>query len=297
MEAYRIKIDAFEGPFDLLFHLIEKNKIDIYDIPVSVIADQYMEHIFAMQEMDLDIASEFLVMASTLLHIKTRLMLPPIAPQDGESEDESDPRDELVISILEYRRYKSLAADLKSNELYWRSAYFRDSAAEPGAINLGFGAGAAMDSGMGGAGAPEDFSAGAAARAAFGMGAGSQLSFLPDAGEQPYDRDKLAAAYRRLLERNRQKMNAAALRAGSVVEREKVPLIFKIREVLRLLKEKPQFIFQSAFDIAERTRLDVVTAFIAILELSKQERVSLRQRKLFGGLMVCRKEAKDDSAA
>ncbi|MDR1060676.1 MAG: segregation/condensation protein A, partial [Clostridiales bacterium] len=118
MEAYKIKIDAFEGPFDLLFHLIEKNKIDIYDIPVSLIADQYMDHIFAMQEMDLDVASEFLVMASTLLHIKSRLMLPTPAPAEGEGEDGADPREALVVSMIEYGKYKSLAAELKSNERY-----------------------------------------------------------------------------------------------------------------------------------------------------------------------------------
>ncbi|HPZ06121.1 MAG TPA: segregation/condensation protein A, partial [Clostridiales bacterium] len=75
-KACKIKINNFEGPFDLLFHLIEKNQFNIYDIPINTITDQYMDYLFAMQEMDLEIASEFLVMASTLLHIKSKMLLP-----------------------------------------------------------------------------------------------------------------------------------------------------------------------------------------------------------------------------
>ena len=74
--AYKVKIDVFEGPLDLLFHLIEKNKINIYDIPISVITDQYMDYVLSAQKMDLELASEFLLMASTLLHIKSRILLP-----------------------------------------------------------------------------------------------------------------------------------------------------------------------------------------------------------------------------
>jgi segregation and condensation protein A len=74
--ACKIRIENFEGPFDLLFHLIEKNQFSIYDIPINIITDQYMEYLFAMQELDLEVASEFLVMASTLLHIKSKMLLP-----------------------------------------------------------------------------------------------------------------------------------------------------------------------------------------------------------------------------
>jgi len=84
-----------KGPFDLLFHLIEKNQINIYDIPIHEITDQYMDYLFAMQELDLEIASEFLVMAATLLHIKSKLLLP--SPKREKEEDEPDPREELVF--------------------------------------------------------------------------------------------------------------------------------------------------------------------------------------------------------
>ncbi|MBP8989945.1 MAG: segregation/condensation protein A [Clostridia bacterium] len=105
-----LKIDQFEGPLDLLFHLIEKNKIDIYDIPISEITDQYIDYLSDLDELDMDLASDFLLMASTLLHLKSRLLL----PQKERSEyDEPDPREELILRLLEYRRCKTLAEALK----------------------------------------------------------------------------------------------------------------------------------------------------------------------------------------
>ncbi|NTV91127.1 MAG: segregation/condensation protein A, partial [Clostridiales bacterium] len=103
-KACTIRIQNFEGPFDLLFHLIEENKVNIYDIPINIITDQYMEYLFAMQELDMEVASEFLLMASTLLHIKSRMLLPQ--KKEASPEDEIDPREELVMRLLEYRKYK-----------------------------------------------------------------------------------------------------------------------------------------------------------------------------------------------
>ena len=115
-KACKIKINNFEGPFDLLFHLIEKNQFNIYDIPINTITDQYMDYLFAMQEMDLEIASEFLVMASTLLHIKSKMLLPS---RKEEQEQEEDPREELVLRLLEYRKYKDFSNVLREREKEW----------------------------------------------------------------------------------------------------------------------------------------------------------------------------------
>ena len=98
-----VKLPAFEGPLDLLLHLIESNKIDIYDIPIVTITDQYMEYIRAMEKKDLNIMSEFLVMAATLLEIKAKMLLPAEVNEEGEEED---PRAELVERLLEYKTYK-----------------------------------------------------------------------------------------------------------------------------------------------------------------------------------------------
>src|SRR5690625_1653735 len=104
-DSYYVKIDGFTGPLDLLLHLIKQYEIDIYDIPVAQITEQYLEYIDTMQKLDLDIASEYLVMAATLLAIKSEMLLPN-QEMDDEDEYEEDPREELVARLIEYRKYK-----------------------------------------------------------------------------------------------------------------------------------------------------------------------------------------------
>lgn len=109
-----VKLQVFEGPLDLLLHLIDKNKIDIYDIPIVEITNQYMEYIKAMEKEDLNVMSEFLVMAATLLDIKCKMLLPKEVNEDGEEEE---PRQELVEQLLEYKMYKYMSYELKDREL------------------------------------------------------------------------------------------------------------------------------------------------------------------------------------
>lgn len=108
------KLQVFEGPLDLLLHLIEKNKVDIYDIPIVTITEQYLEYVEQMQENDMDVMSEFLVMAATLIQIKSKMLLPK---EEKEEEEEEDPRAELVRRLLEYKIYKYAALELKDMEL------------------------------------------------------------------------------------------------------------------------------------------------------------------------------------
>lgn len=120
--AISVKLEAFEGPLDLLLHLIEKNKVDIYDIPIAMITDQYMEYIEAMKAADLGFMSEFLVMAATLLDIKCRMLLPKEVDEDGE---EIDPRAEMVRQLLEYKMYKYMSFELKDRQLDAGQSFFR----------------------------------------------------------------------------------------------------------------------------------------------------------------------------
>ena len=108
-----VKLQVFEGPLDLLLHLIDKNKIDIYDIPIVEITNQYMEYINAMEKADLNVMSEFLLMAATLLDIKCKMLLPKEENEEGEEED---PRQELVEQLLEYKLYKYMAYELKDRQ-------------------------------------------------------------------------------------------------------------------------------------------------------------------------------------
>ena len=117
--GYEIKLDIFQGPLDLLLYLIKKNEIDIYNIPVAVITEQYLEYIDVMKSLNLDVAGEYLVMASTLIHIKSKLLL----PVHDDTEDEADPREELTRQLLEYQAFKEAALNLNTMNLLGRDVF------------------------------------------------------------------------------------------------------------------------------------------------------------------------------
>lgn len=117
-----VKLEVFEGPLDLLLHLIDKNKIDIYDIPIVEITEQYLDYIRQMETEDMDVMSEFLVMAATLLDIKCKMLLPKEVNEEGEEED---PRAELVQKLLEYKMYKYMSFELRDRQVDAEKSYFR----------------------------------------------------------------------------------------------------------------------------------------------------------------------------
>lgn len=121
--ALSVKLQAFEGPLDLLLHLIEKNKVDIYDIPIVEITEQYLDYIKAMETEDMNVMSEFLVMAATLLDIKCRMLLPKEVNEEGEEED---PRAELVQKLLEYKMYKYMSYELKDRQVDAARTLFKE---------------------------------------------------------------------------------------------------------------------------------------------------------------------------
>lgn len=122
--AISVKLEAFEGPLDLLLHLIEKNKVNIYDIPIVEITAQYMEYIRQMQRADLNVVSEFLVMAAWLLEIKSKMLLPKEVNEEGEEED---PREELVRQLLEYKMYKFMAQELKDRQTDAQLSFYKEA--------------------------------------------------------------------------------------------------------------------------------------------------------------------------
>jgi segregation and condensation protein A len=116
LESIKIKLQSFEGPLDLLVHLIKKNKMNVYDIQIAVVTKQYLEYLNLMQELNLDLASEFLVMAATLIHIKSKMLLPRPETAAGDPVDEEDPRDALVRRLLEHQHFKAAAEMLHDKE-------------------------------------------------------------------------------------------------------------------------------------------------------------------------------------
>jgi len=206
----------------------------------------------AMQGMDLEIASGFLVMATTLLHIKSRMMLP--AKRGAGEEDGADPREALVISIIEYRKYKEFSASLRDKAAYWGEARYR-----PAGI---------FDD----AGGPAQFA--------------EQLSLFD------MDKSRLLSVYGGIVEANRRKHENIIPKVRKILEREQVTLANKVTEILDYLTRKSRFLFQKVYNPAVASKLDIITGFTAVLELSRQDRVTLRQKRLFGGLLVSRKDRK-----
>ncbi len=126
---YAIKLDIFEGPLDLLLYLIRKNEIDIYNIPIALITEQYLHYLNMIKSLNLDLAGEYLVMAATLIHIKSKMLL-PVPEEPSEEESEEDPRFALVRQLLEYQSFKEAAADLEKDP-FWRRDVFARSAPMP----------------------------------------------------------------------------------------------------------------------------------------------------------------------
>jgi len=121
--AYRVRLDVFEGPLDLLLHLIKKNELDIFNIPIAEITSDYLNYIRLFRRLNLDFAGEFLVMASTLIHIKSRMLLPSI--EAAEEEEPEDPRVELAARLMQYQKFKEAASILKEREAIQRDIYGR----------------------------------------------------------------------------------------------------------------------------------------------------------------------------
>lgn len=248
---YTIKIENFEGPFDLLFHLIEKNKIDIYDIPIALITEQYLEYLEAMQEMDLDIASEFLIMAATLLHIKSKMLLPKNKESLNEADDQEDPRDELVARLLEYKKYKEFTVELKEREMIQNLVYYK----LPDIIE--------MDKTV-------------------------QQQLV---GLNPED---LIFAFKRVLERNTDERlhNNAAF--SQILNREKVSVAKKVRDVLKVLKHNEVVRFTELF-CESSSKMEKIAIFLAVLELIKLKRVVIEQNDNFGDIVIYKNKNATDS--
>ena len=120
---YEVRLEIFEGPLDLLLHLIHKNEVDIFDIPIATITDQYLEYLDLMKAFNIDVAGDFLIMASTLIHIKSKMLLPGLS----EDDEDEDPRVELTRPLLEYMRLKELAEDLAGREILDRDVFTRQT--------------------------------------------------------------------------------------------------------------------------------------------------------------------------
>lgn len=237
---YCLKLEGFEGPLDLLCHLVDKNKMDIYKVNISDISDQYIEYINAMQELNLDITSEFLVMASTLLYLKSKSLLPKQVENEAELTEE-----ELIQRIIEYKKYKEICKKL-------REAYD---------INC------------------------------------KRFYKLPEKIELPkrkieerYEVFILEDIYKKLLDRNSNKMNKEAENIEKIAIGETVTVASKVKDIFRELLKKQKLVFNKLCKTHKYTKLETVTAFTGLLELSRRNKVITSQDKIFGDIEVEKKQ-------
>ncbi len=237
-----LKMEHFEGPLDLLCYLIEKNKINIYDIPIITITDQYIDYIARMPSIDLDLMSEFLVMASTLLHIKSRLLLP--MKQNTNPDDEVDPREELVIKLLEYRRCKALADELRNrNDVYKNCVYRFPQTAK----SLGFPSSEIK----------EDFSS-----------------------------SQFYRACKAVAERNEMRFYDVSNRIMHILRREKISLKEKMKSIWQQVVKKTKVFFNEIFPSNTTSKAERVVGFLALLELLKLDRISVKQESAFDVILI-----------
>lgn len=233
---YEIRLDNFEGPLDLLCHLVDKNKMDIHEVNISKITDQYIEYINAMKELNLDITSEFVLMASTLLFIKSKSLLPKQVEDEGELTEE-----ELIHRIIEYKKYKEISKRLREQFDIYSKRFYK----------------------------------------------------LPDKIELPkrkleekYSSDLLEEAYKNLLERNKEKINVNAANIERIAITETVTVTSKVKDIFRELMKKPRFVFNKLCKSKKYTKLETVTAFTGLLELTRRSKIKTEQEKIFGDITV-----------
>lgn len=232
--SYKVRLDIFEGPLDLLLYLIKKEELDIYNIPIARVTEQYLEYLNLMEILDLEVAGEFLVMAATLMQIKSKMLLPP--DPAGEAEEEGDPRAELVRRLLEYKAFKEAAERLRGFEDKKRGVFTR-----------------------------------------FGV------EVDVDGGDSPFlevSLFELLSAFSKILK------NLPKVDSHEVVKDE-FTVAEKVHELFHRLVKTPVLYFRELFEAA-KNKMEVITVFLALLELIRLKEVVASQSDRFGEIEISR---------
>ena len=233
---YSIKLNNFEGPLDLLCHLIDKNKMDIYDINLSEITDQYIEFLNQMEQMNLEVTSEFLVMSSTLLYLKSKHLLPKV-----DEEEEEITEEELIRRIIEYKKYKEITKKLKENFLEYSKRFYKGT---------------------------------------------EEIELPKQKMEDEYNSEIIPDLYKKLLQRNAEKINENAANIEKIAITETYTVGDKVKEMYRALIKYKKFNFNKLFSVKKRNKNEVVTAFSGLLEMSRRNKVITEQEERFGDIEV-----------
>lgn len=237
---YNVVISNFEGPLDLLCFLISKNKMDIFDISLSEVTDKYLEYLSEMQSLDMEIATEFIVMASTLLYIKSKKLIPLAEPEE-EQDDEMTEQD-LIDRITKYKMYKEKQEILRKmyDENFGSFEKLPEKIKIRKKINFN--------------------------------------NFLLNFN--------IEETYKNILQRQVDKINKKSEEVERIAIYEKVTIKSKVIKILEELKKKTSFVFNKMFSVNKENKIDIVTAFLGVLELSRLKQVELKQENMFGEIEV-----------
>ena len=239
-KKYNVAISNFEGPLDLLCFLISKNKMDIFEISLSELTDKYIEYINEMQEFDMEIATEFIVMATTLLYIKSKKLLPIAEPEDEVESEITE--EELIEKIAKYKMYKEKQQELR----YMYDANFGTFEKLPENIKIK-----------------------------------RKLDISSMA-----TKENLLEMYNAVLKRKFDKINVKSEEIKKIALYEKVTIKSKVKQIIEMFKKKTSFVFSNMFNKKNSTNIDIVTAFLSVLELSRLKHVSIKQDSLYGDILV-----------
>lgn len=244
MTAY--DITAFSGPLDLLDHIIREQKADLLDLPIAALTDQYLEVLERSREkgLDMDLASAFLVFASTLISLKIRMLLPTRSLLLNEEGD--DPREELVLRLMAYRRIKLLAEKLEKAHARYGLSVRREAET------------------------PE------------------HLGLPLKAEPSPLSPQVFLQAVRALAERNAERFNTQNQRIQRLLKRDRFSVRESLARILLFLHQTPRFFFHERFPAGKLPRGERISAFQAVLELEREERVTAEQKKPFGAILIQR---------
>lgn len=239
-----VKLEAFEGPLDLLLHLIEKNKVNIYDIPIVEITEQYLSYVSTMDSQDLNVVSEFLVMAATLIDIKSRMLLPKEVNEEGE---EIDPRQELVERLLEYKKFKYIAEELKDKQTDAERYMFRPETLPPEVAKYE---------------EPVDIE-----------------KLLSDVTLK-----QLHAVFQSVMKRQSDKIDPVRSKFGRI-EKEEVSLPEKMAYIEEFSRSCTSFSFRALLG-SQSTKMEVIVTFLAVLELIKVSKIRIEQDRIFDDIRI-----------
>lgn len=248
--ALEVKLEVFEGPLDLLLHLIDKNKVNIYDIPIVLITDQYLEYIESMERSDMNLVSEFLVMAAMLLDIKSKMLLPK--DPDTAEETETDPRQDLIDKLLEYKMYKYMSLELKDRQMDAEYNMYKQPTIPKEVLNYV---------------PPVD-----------------PKELMADVTLQ-----KLREIFNEVLKRQEDKIDPIRSKFGKI-EKEDVNMEEKAEYVRAYISTHKTFLFRQLL-MESRSKMQVIVTFLVILEMIKGGKISVVQENRTDDILINSLEA------